>query len=111
MCTRDTKPGPEAGENMRYETEDDMGPRMNRHARQITGSSYFRAGWTLLVIAILAIALPILATAAQPHVVWLFSTSYGAVGMVLGVTLIRVGHKAAPDGRTGPSARLVDCRP
>jgi hypothetical protein len=72
------------------------------------GSGYFRAGWTLLVIAILAIAVPILATAAQPHVVWLFSTSYGFVGLVLGVTLIRVGH-TTPDRRRRSSSQLADC--
>jgi hypothetical protein len=86
-----------------------MGPGTHRATKKIAGSSYFRAGWTLLVIAILAIGLPILATAAQPHVVWLFTTSYGAVGLVLGLTLIRVSHRH-PHAAGGQAHRLVDCR-
>jgi fermentation-respiration switch protein FrsA (DUF1100 family) len=53
---------------------------------------YLRAGWALLATAALAIALTVLATAAQPHVLWLFSMSHGAVAMVVGVTLVRIGH-------------------
>lgn len=100
----------DTGGNGRVETEDDMEQGTTQPTGRMTGAGYFRAGWTLLVIAVLAIALPILATAAQPHVVWLFSTSYGAVGMVLGVTLIRVGHRV-PSSRTERSGELVDCRP
>jgi hypothetical protein len=75
----------------------------NRH-------SYYRVGWAILVAAVLAIGLPILATAAQPHVLWLFSTSYGAIGLVVGITFIRVGTR----GRRGSDAfrrcRLEPCR-
>jgi ABC-type Fe3+-siderophore transport system permease subunit len=53
---------------------------------------YLRTGWALLAGAALAVALTVLATAAQPHVLWLFSMSHGAVAMVVGVTLIRIGH-------------------
>jgi hypothetical protein len=53
---------------------------------------YLRTGWALLAGAVLIMALTVLATAAQPHVVWLFSMSHGAVAMVVGVTLIRIGH-------------------
>jgi hypothetical protein len=55
--------------------------------------SYHRVGWAILVAAVLAIGLPILATAAQPHVLWLFSTSYGAIGLVVGIIFIRVGTR------------------
>lgn len=109
MCIRQTAQGSVTGERKRHEKEETMGSRTDRHARPIAGSRYFRAGWTLLVIAIVAIAVPILATAAQPHVVWLFSTSYGAVAMVLGVTLIRVAHRA-PDRGTPRTREWVDCR-
>lgn len=85
---------------------------MGQKTREQTGTTgakgYLRAGWTLLVIAFLALAIPIVATAAQPHVVWLFSTSYGAIGMVLGVTLIRVGQKH-PGRRTCRPGTLTSC--
>jgi hypothetical protein len=80
-----------------------MEPRTERGDQQVRGTRYVRAGLAVLVVAILAILIPVLATAAEPHVVWLFSTSWGAVGVVLGVTLIRVGHRA-PDGRSDLAA-------
>jgi hypothetical protein len=79
-----------------------MAPMMNRHDVLTCQSRYLRAGWILLAMAVLAIAIPILATAARPHVVWLFGTSYGAVAMVLGVTLIRVGHGRVGRRTVGP---------
>jgi hypothetical protein len=109
MWIREKEPVSEAGADTRFETEDDMRQATHGDTGRITGSGYFRAGWTLLVIAVLAIAVPILATAAQPHVVWLFSTSYGAVGLVLGLTLIRIGH-GGPASQRCPSRGLVDCR-
>jgi fucose permease len=71
---------------------------------------YYTVGWILLAVAILAVATTILATAATPHVLWLFSTSYGAVMMVVGVTLIRVGHRAHA-ARGDHAAGLESCRP
>jgi hypothetical protein len=71
---------------------------------------YYTVGWILLAVAILAVTTTILATAARPHVLWLFSTSYGAVMMVVGVTLIRVGHRA-PAAREGDTTGLEGCRP
>lgn len=71
---------------------------------------YFTVGWVLLAVAILAVAGTFLATAARPHVLWLFSTSYGAVLMVVGVTLIRVGHRARAAQGSGPGASLDGCR-
>jgi hypothetical protein len=109
MCTREKAAGFRDRRGKETEEEDEMGPGTKKEAATSRASGYFRAGWTLLVIAILAMALPILATAAQPHVVWLFSTSYGAVGMVLGVTLIRVAHRV-PEYRTGRHAALTSCR-
>jgi len=85
-------------------------PNINkRQNRPVVTEAHLRAGWALLVIAVLAITIPILLTAAQPHVVWLFSTSYGAVGLVVGVTLIRVGHEARGAGRCADS-QLEGCR-
>jgi hypothetical protein len=69
-----------------------MAPMKNRQHAPAAGPVYFRIGLALLVVAVVAILGPILATAAQPYVVWLFSTSYGAIGLVLGLTLIRVSH-------------------
>jgi hypothetical protein len=62
-----------------------------------------RIGWTLLAIAVLAIAVPIAVTAAQPHAVWLFTMSYGSVGLVVGSTLVRAGRtgEAHARGRGG----------
>jgi hypothetical protein len=62
-----------------------------------------RIGWSLLAIAVLAIAVPVLATAAQPHALWLFTMSYGSVGLVVGTTLVRVGRagEARARGRGG----------
>lgn len=71
---------------------------------------YFTVGWVLLAVAILALAATILATAARPHVLWLFSTSYGAVLMVVGVTLIRVGHRARAAKESGQGASMQGCR-
>jgi putative copper export protein len=70
---------------------------------------YFKVGWVLLAVAVLAVATTILATAATPHVLWLFSTSYGAVLLVVGVALIRVGHSARVAQCDG-SAGLEGCR-
>jgi hypothetical protein len=109
MWIREKEPVSEAGADTGFEMEDDMRQGTHGDTRRIAESGYFRAGWTLLVIAVLAIAVPILATAAQPHVVWLFSTSYGAVGMVLGVTLIRIGHGGLANERC-PGRGLVECR-
>jgi hypothetical protein len=69
-----------------------MSPLINRQEALVARSRYLRAGWGLLAMAILAIAVPIALTAARPHVLWLFTVSYGAVALVLGVTLIRAGH-------------------
>jgi fucose permease len=71
---------------------------------------YYTVGWILLAVAVLAVAITLLATAARPHVLWLFSTSYGAVMMVVGVTLIRVGHRAHA-ARGDHSPGLEGCRP
>jgi hypothetical protein len=65
---------------------------------------YQGLGWAILAVAVLAIGLPILATAAQPHVLWLFSTSYGAIGLVVGITFIRAGtrgHRCLDSVRRG----------
>lgn len=62
------------------------------YVNEQTRARCLRIGWTLLAFAVLAIGLPILATAAQPHVIWLFTTSYGSVGLVVGSTLVRVGR-------------------
>jgi hypothetical protein len=59
------------------------------------GGRYARVGWTLMAVAVLAIAIPLIATAARPHAVWLFTTSYGLVAMAVGVAFIRVGHATA----------------
>ncbi len=75
----------------------------------VVTEAHFKVGWALLVMALLAIAVPVLATAAQPHVVWLFSMSYGAVGLVVGGTLIRVGHQAR-DGDDRCDSQLEGCR-
>lgn len=77
----------------------------------IDGHRYLRAGWALLTVAALAVGLTVLATAAQPHVLWLFSMSHGAVAMVVGVTLIRIGHhpeRVLGDPDTGTPEH---CRP
>lgn len=66
--------------------------RNNGTTEQTWGGRYLRVGWTLLVVAVLAVAVPLIATAAQPHAVWLFGTSYGLVAMVVGLAFIRVGH-------------------
>lgn len=83
----------------------------DRKGGRVATEAHFRAGWALLVIAVLAIAVPILVTAAQPHVAWLFTTSYGAVALVVGLTLIRVGHEARADSGRCDDSQLERCRP
>ncbi len=63
---------------------------INRHHSLRGQPRYQLAGRVLLVTAVLALVVPILATSAQPHAAWIFTTSYGAVAMVVGLTLIRV---------------------
>jgi peptidoglycan/LPS O-acetylase OafA/YrhL len=84
--------------------------RQNGTTERTWGGHYVRVGWTLMVIALLAIAVPLIATAAKPHAVWLFTTSYGLVAMVVGVAFIRVGHR--PDQAFGRrrSEPLEGCR-
>lgn len=62
---------------------------------------YRKVGWAILALAVLAIGGPIVATAAQPHVLWLFAMSYGAIGLVVGGTFIRVSR---------PRGRSMECR-
>jgi hypothetical protein len=83
--------------------------RDHRHSIR-DDARYFTVGWVLLAVATLALAATILATAARPHVLWLFSTSYGAILMVVGVTLIRVGHRARTAKGSGHEASLEGCR-
>jgi uncharacterized membrane protein HdeD (DUF308 family) len=87
-----------------------MGTRKDRRHSIRHDAHYFTVGWVLLAVAILALAATILATAARPHVLWLFSTSYGAVLMVVGVTLIRVGHRARAAKGSGQGGSLEGCR-
>jgi fucose permease len=86
-----------------------MGTTMENRDTVGSQARYLKVGWALLGIAVLAVAVTILATAATPHVIWLFSTSYGAVMMVVGVTLIRVGHSARAERCDGDEA-LRGCR-
>lgn len=72
---------------------------------------YLKAGWVILAMAVLAIAIPIVATAAQPHVLWLFSTSYGAIGLVVGATFIRVATRRGRRIATCPQQHTLEgCR-
>jgi hypothetical protein len=83
--------------------------QVNGMSEQTGGSRYRRVGWTLLAIAALAIAIPLIATAAKPHVVLLFTTSYGLVAMAVGLAFIRIGHDPERDfGECGGS--LEGCR-
>ncbi len=74
---------------------------VKRDSRTLRAARLRRIGWTLLAAAILAIAGPVIATAAQPHVVWLFTLSYGSIGLVLGATLLRVGSSGDQATRRG----------
>jgi uncharacterized membrane protein HdeD (DUF308 family) len=82
----------------------------NRTTERTWGERYLRVGWTLMAVAVLAIAIPLIATAAQPHAVWLFTTSYGLVTMVVGVAFIRVGHDPERGFRGREPGSLERCR-
>jgi hypothetical protein len=87
-----------------------MEVRDNTTETGIDQRRYLRIGWALLLGAVLAVAVSVLATAAQPHVLWLFSMSNGAVAMVVGLTLIRIGQHPQRVFGDCPVMRLDRCR-
>jgi hypothetical protein len=75
------------------------------YRNETTRARLLRAGWILLAAAALAIAVPVLATAARPHVLWLFTMSYASVALVVGTTLVRVA-RAGEALAMGPRRRV-----